>query len=51
MHVQPSIYTGLTSQSKPFAWQKLDNDSIVTSANFHRSGERTENTTNCVKWN
>ena len=41
---------GITTHVKPFTWSKLDNDNLTTNTIYGR-GERTENTTNAVKWN
>ena len=50
MQLQPSLEGGLSRLAKPFMWTKLDNDNLTTNPTYGRS-ERTENTTNAVKFN
>lgn len=46
LHVQPSIHGGLSQPNLPLIWTKLEANISV-----YGRGERSENTTNSVKWN
>lgn len=50
-HVQPSLNGGLHCLTKPYTWSKLESGSNLVTNTIYGRGERTENTTNAVKWN
>jgi len=49
--VQPSLQGSLSKHRKPFTWQKFQIEGSITNSAIYGRGERTENTTNSVKWN